>query len=164
MNNLVVSIISLVILNGCVSAEQQRMAIENNIAEVYFAHYNQEIQQFFVEEAVNAGVKTIRAMKPSEKRPKSNKNEIVGCAYADTRSKLILIEVNQSLCVKPSHLAHEIAHIGSNCGAHDDVFYKYNFKIAKRYEERFPNATTRKWFAPVQSVANVSAIYRNGRC
>jgi hypothetical protein len=64
----------------------------------------------------------------------------------------------------PAHLAHEIAHIGSNCGAHDDVFYGYNFKIAKRYEERFPNAATRQWFAPVQSVANVKAIYTNGAC
>jgi len=122
------------------------------------------MQQFFVEEAINAGVKTIRAMKPSDKRPQSNKYEIVGCASANVRKKLILIEVNQPLCVKPAHLAHEIAHIGSNCGYHDDIFYNYNFKIAKRYEKEFPNPVTRKWFVPVQDVGNVSAIYRNGRC
>ena len=164
MNNLAVSITSLVILSGCISVEQQRINIKNDIAEIYSAHYSEEIQQFFVEAAVNAGVKNIRAMKPSEKRPQSNKYEIVGCAYANVRRKLILIEVNQPLCVKLAALAHEIAHIGSNCGAHDDIFYRYNFKIAKRYEEKFPEATTRKWFAPVQSVANVAAIYRNGRC
>lgn len=164
MINVVVSITSLIMLGGCVSVEQKRTNIENNIVKVYSAHYSEEIQQFFVEEAVNAGVKAIRAMKPSEKQPRTNKNEIVGCAYADTRRKLILIEVNQPVCLKLAHLAHEIAHIGSNCGAHDDIFYKYNFKIAKRYEEQFPNATTRKWFAPVQSVGNVAAIYRNGEC
>jgi len=164
MNNLAISLTSLAILSGCASVGQQRTNIESDIAEVYSAHYSKEIQQFFVEEAVNVGVKTIRAMKPSEKQPQSNKNEIVGCAYASIRRKLILIEINQPLCLKPSHLAHEIAHIGSNCGAHDNIFYNYNFKIAKRYEEKFPNAVTRKWFAPVQSVANVAAIYTNGKC
>jgi hypothetical protein len=164
MNNIAVLITSLLALSGCVSVEQQRVNIESNIAEVYSAHYSEEIQQFFIEEAVNAGVRTIRVMKPSEKRPKTNKNEIVGCAYADMRRKLILIEINQPLCIKPSHLAHEISHIGSKCGAHDNVFYKYNFAIAKRYEEKFPNAATRSWFAPVQSVTNVAAIYRNGSC
>ena len=154
----------LVILSGCVSVEQQPSNIGSDIAEVYSTHYSKEIQQFFVEEAVNAGVKTIRAMKPSEELPKSNKNEIGGCAYAYTQAKLILIEINQPLCLKLGHLAHEIAHIGSNCGAHDDTFYAYNFKIAKRYQQRFPDATTRQWFAPVQSVANVAAIYTNGRC
>ncbi len=164
MNNFIVLVSLLLTLSGCVSVEQQRVNIESNIAEVYTVHYSEEIQQFFIEEAINAGVRTIRAMKPSEKRQSSNKNEIVGCAYADIWRKLILIEVNQPLCTKLSHLAHEIAHIGSNCGAHDSVFYKYNFAIAKRYEAEFPNAATRKWFAPVQSVANVEAIYRNGSC
>jgi len=164
MNNIIILIASLSTMTGCVSIEQQRINIENDIAEMYSEHYSEEIQQFFVEESVNAGVKTISAMKPSDKRPSSNNNEIIGCAYANTRSKLILIEVNQPLCLKPAHLAHEIAHIGSNCGAHNNVFYSYNFKIAKRYEEKFPNASTRQWFAPVQSVANVAAIYTNGKC
>ncbi len=164
MNNITVLVLFLFTFSGCASVKQQRVNIESNIAEIYSSHYSEEIQQFFIEEAINAGVKTIRAMKPSEKRPSSNKNEIIGCAYADIRRKLILIEVNQPLCTKLSHLAHEIAHIGSNCGAHDNVFYKYNFAIAKRYETEFPDATTRKWFAPVQSVANVEAIYRNGNC
>jgi len=166
MNNLAILLTSLAILSGCASVEQQRTNIESDIAEVYSAHYSKEIHQFFVEESVNAGIKTIRAMKPSEKRPQSNKNEIIGCASADTRRKLILIEINQPLCLKPAHLAHKIAHIGSNGGAHDNIFYNYNynFKIAKRYEEKFPNAVTRKWFAPVQSVANVAAIYTNGKC
>jgi hypothetical protein len=82
MNNLAASIAFLVILSGCVSVEQQRINLENDIAKVYSTDYSKEIEQFFVEEAVTAGVKTIRAMKPSEKPPKSNKNEIVGCAYA----------------------------------------------------------------------------------
>ena len=164
MSNFTLIVTFFLTLGGCASVERQRENIESNIAEIYSTHYSEEIQQFFVEEAINADVRTIRAMKPSEKRPSSNKNEIVGCAYADIRRKLILIEVNQPLCTKPSHLAHEIAHIGSNCGAHDNVFYKYNFAIAKRYETKFPNAVTRKWFAPVQSVANVEAIYRNGSC
>jgi len=164
MNNLTVLVSFLLTLTGCVSVEQQRVNIESNIAEIYSTHYSEQIQQFFIEEAINAGVKTIRAMKPSERRPGSNKTEIIGCAYADIRRKLILIEVNQPLCTKLSHLAHEIAHIGSNCGAHDNVFYKYNFAIARRYEAEFPNAATRNWFAPVQSVANVEAIYRNGSC
>ncbi len=164
MNNFSVLVIFLLTLSGCVSVEQQRMSIESNIAEIYSTHYSEEIQQFFIEEAMNADVRTIRAMKPSEKRPSSNKNEIIGCAYADIRRKLILIEVKQPLCTKLSALAHEIAHIGSNCGAHDNVFYKYNYAIARRYEANFPNAATRKWFAPVQSVANVEAIYRNGSC
>ena len=164
MNNTPRIVLCLLTLSGCVSVEQQRVNIENNIAEIYSSQYSVEIQQFFVAEAINAGVKTIRAMEPSEKRPSSNKNEIIGCAYADIRRKLILIEIEQPLCTKISHLAHEIAHIGSNCGAHDNVFYKYNFAIAKRYEAEFPNAVTRKWFAPVQSVANVEAIYRNGSC
>ena len=164
MNNLTACIAFLVVLSGCVSVEQQRINLENDIAKVYSTHYSKEIQQFFVEEAVTAGVKTIRAMKPSEKEPKSNKNEIVGCAYAYISSKTILIEINQPLCLKLGHLAHEIAHIGSNCGAHDDIFYAYNFKIAKRYQQRFPIAATRQWFAPVQSVANVAAIYTNGGC
>ncbi len=137
--------------------------IENNdyLTKTY---YSKEILEFFIEEATTAGVRTIRAMKPSDIRPQSNKNEMVGCAYAVTGRKLIMIEINQPRCLKLSALAHEIAHIGSNCGAHDNIFYNYNFKIAKRYEEKFPNATTRKWFAPVQSVANVAAIYTNGRC
>jgi hypothetical protein len=164
MSKLTVLLAFLLILSGCVSVEQQRVNIESNIDEIYSTHYSEEIRQFFIEEAINAGVNTIRAMKQSEKHPSSNKNEIVGCAYADIRRKLILIEVNQPLCIKLSHLAHEIAHIGSSCGAHDNVFYKYNFALARRYETEFPNATTRKWFAPVQSVANVEAIYKNGSC
>jgi len=164
MNNTPGIVLCLLTLSGCVSVEQQRANIENNIAEIYSSQYSEEIQQFFVAEAINAGVKTIRAMEPSEKHPSSNKNEIIGCAYADIRRKLILIEIEQPLCTKISHLAHEIAHIGSNCGAHDKVFYKYNFAIAKRYETEFPIAATRKWFAPVQSVANVEAIYTNGKC
>ena len=164
MNNTPGIGLCLLTLSGCVSVEQQRVNIENNIAEIYSSQYSEEIQQFFVAEAINAGVKTIRAMEPSEKRPSFNKNEIIGCAYADIRRKLILIEIEQPLCTKISHLAHEIAHIGSNCGAHDNVFYKYNFAIAKRYEKEFPIAATRKWFAPVQSVANVEAIYTNGNC
>ena len=164
MSKLIALIILLPLFNGCASIEQQRSNIERDISEMYSAHYSEEIRQFFIEEAVRAGVKTIRPMKPSDKRPSSNKNEIIGCAYANIQSKLILIEVNQPLCLKPAHLAHEIAHIGSNCGAHDDIFYSYNFKIATRYEERFPNAATRLWFAPLQSVANVKAIYTNGAC
>jgi len=164
MSKLAALTLLLSILHGCASTEQRRSNIERDISEMYSAHYSAEIQQFFVEEAINAGVKKIRAMKPSEKRPSSNKNEIIGCARVNLHNKLVLIEVNQPLCLMPAHLAHEIAHIGSNCGAHDDIFYSYNFKIAKRYQERFPNAATRQWFAPVQSVANVKAIYTNGAC
>lgn len=142
---------------------QHRMNIERDIAEIY-SDYSNEIQQFFVEEAINAGVKTIRAMKPSDKIPVVNPYQIIDCAYASWRRKLVVIEVNRPLCVKLNHLAHEIAHVGSKCGGHNDVFYKYNYAIARRYEKQFPNATKRKWFAPVQSVGNVATIYRSKEC
>ena len=164
MSKLAALTIILALLQGCASTEQTRNNIERDISEMYSTHYSAEIQHFFVEEAINAGVREIRAMKSSDKRPASNKNEIINCARVNLHSKSVLIEVNRPLCLMPAHLAHEIAHIGSNCGDHDEVFYRYNFKIAKRYEERFPNAATRQWFAPVQSVANVKAIYTNGAC
>lgn len=163
MERLSFLMIFLFLGNGCVSVERQRMDIESDIALIY-SDYSDEIQQFFIDEAVDAGVRTIRAMKPSEKQTPIHPNEIQGCAYGFWQQKLILIEVNEPLCMKLGHLAHEIAHIGSNCGAHNDIFYKYNFGIAKRYEKAFPDATKRKWFAPVQSVANVAAIYRSEGC
>ncbi len=150
-------------LVGCVSTVKRQSNIESDIAEIYF-EYSSEIQQFFVEEAFNAGVEEIRAMKPSEKRPPVNEYEGVGCAYGIWGRKLILIEIDQPRCVLLSVLAHEISHIGSKCGAHNNVFYKYNFGVARRYQERFPNASTRMWFAPVQDVASVAAIYRSEGC
>ena len=148
---------------ACVSMDQQRSSIQRDIAAIY-SDYDEEIREFFVEEAVRAGVKTIRPMQPSEILPVTNPNEIPGCAYALKDQKLILIEIEKPLCVKLDHLAHEIAHIGSNCSGHNNVFYKYNYAIAQRYEQRFPNAGTRRWFAPVQSVANVEAIYQSPNC
>lgn len=142
---------------------QRRMKIERDIAEIY-SDYSSEIQQFFAEEAFNAGVKEIRALKPSEKRTPVHKNEGVGCAYGMWRRKLILIEINQPRCVLLSVLAHEISHIGSKCNGHNDHFYKYNSLVAKRYEEQLPNAVKRKWFAPVQDVASVAAIYWSKEC
>jgi len=150
-------------LVGCVSTEKRQSNIESDIAEIY-SDYSSEIQHFFAEEAFNAGVQEIRAMKPSEKRPPVNEYEGVGCAYGIWGRKLILIEINQPRCVLLSVLAHEISHIGSKCGAHNDVFYKYNFGVAKRYQERFPSAAKRRWFAPVQDVASVAAIYRSEGC
>jgi hypothetical protein len=44
------------------------------------------------------------------------------------------------------------------------VFYKYNYAIARRYEKHIPNPIERKWFAPVQDVGSVEAIYRNKEC
>ena len=154
----------LLFLTGCASTGQQSSSVERDITEMYAEHYTAEMRQFFIEEALSAGVQGVRAMQPSDVRPSSNKNEIVGCARVNLRQRIVLIEVDQPLCLRPDHLAHEIAHIGSNCGAHDEIFYRYNFEIAKRYEKRFPNAATRQWFAPVQSVANVKAIYSNGSC
>ena len=156
-------IVAIILLAGCVSIEKQRADIERDIAVIY-SDYNNEIRQFFVEEAVKADVRTIRAMKQSEKLQPVHPNEIQGCAYGFWKRKLILIEVNQPLCLKLGHLAHEIAHVGSKCSAHNDTFYRYNFAIAKRYEAHFPNATKRRWFSPVQSVANVAAIYRSDGC
>lgn len=86
-------------MSGCASVEKQRLNIESDIAEVY-SDYSSEIQQFFVEEAIKAGVKTIRAMKQSEIREPVHPNEIQGCAYGSWQRKLILIEVNTPLCVK----------------------------------------------------------------
>jgi hypothetical protein len=145
------------------TATQHRADIERDIAEIY-SDFSYEIQQFFVEEAINAGVNTIRAMKPSDKIQVVHPNQIVDCAFADWRRKLIVINVNKPLCVKLDHLAHEIAHVGAKCSGHNDVFYKYNYAIAKRYEKQFPNAGKRRWFAPVQNVGNVEAIYRTKEC
>ncbi|NKB64144.1 MAG: hypothetical protein GKR95_20450 [Gammaproteobacteria bacterium] len=164
MKNLIIIIAFQIMLSGCVSVEQRKKNIESDIAELYSAHLSAEIQEFFVEESVNAGVKAIRAMKPSDVLPPTNEYEMVGCAYGFKNSKLILIEVSRPNCITPSVLAHEISHIGANCSAHNDHFYKYNWKIAERYQNRFPDATKRKWFAPVQSVGNISAIYRSEGC
>ena len=109
MRILVALTMILTLLHGCASTEQRRSNIERDISEMYSTHYSAEIQRFFVEEAINAGVRKIRAMKPSEKRPSSNKNEIIGCARVNLDSKVVLIEVNQPLCLMPAHLAHEIA-------------------------------------------------------
>lgn len=163
MTRILITIVVAASLISCVSVEQQRNNIERDIAEIY-SDYSSEIQQFFAGEAFNAGVKEIRAMKPSEKRPPVNEYEGVGCAYGIWRRKLILIEINQPRCVLLSVLAHEISHIGSKCNGHNDHFYKYNSLVAKRYEEQFPNAVKRKWFAPVQDVASVAAIYRSKEC
>lgn len=154
---------SLAAQTSILTPAQHRKNIERDIAEIY-SHYSSEIQQFFVEEAINAGVTTIRAMKPSDKMPVVHPNQIVDCAFASIRRKQVVIEVNKPLCVKLSHLAHEIAHVGSKCGGHNDVFYKYNYAIARRYEEQIPNPIERKWFAPVQDVGSVEAIYRTKEC
>ncbi len=163
MKRVLITAVCTIMLVGCVSVEKRKLSIESDIAEIY-SDYSSEIQQFFVEEAFNAGVEEIRAMKPSEKRPPVNEYEGVGCAYGIWGRKLILIEIDQPRCVLLSVLAHEISHIGSKCSGHNDVFYKYNFEIARRYQERFPNASKRMWFAPVQDVASVAAIYRSEGC
>ena len=142
---------------------QHRKNIERDIAEIY-SDYSNEIQQFFVKEAIIAGVTTIRAMKPSDKRPVVHPNQMIDCAFASFRRKLVVIEVNQPRCLNLNHLAHEIAHVGSKCGGHNDVFYKYNFAIARRYERKISNPIERKWFAPVQDVGSVEAIYRTKEC
>ena len=157
------SFLVLSTLVSCATVGQQRQSIESDIAEIY-SSYSNEIRQFFIEEAIQAGVEKIRPLNPEDIPPRANPNEISGCAYAFVDRKLIVIEIEKPLCVKIDHLAHEISHIGSNCSGHNDIFYKYNFAVAKRYEERFPNAAKRKWFAPVQSVASVSAIYRSDEC
>lgn len=164
MNKLGIFFLSILTLPGCVSLEQQRENVEQDIYAIYSNLYDDEILQFFVEEAVEAGVRQVRKMQPSDILTPVNENEISGCAYALSNSKAILIEVDKPLCVKLAHLAHEISHIGSNCYGHNDVFYKYNFGVAKRYQDKFPNAVKRKWFAPVQDVANVAAIYRSENC
>ena len=156
--------ISILILTSCVSLEQQEPNVEQDIYEIYSDLYDEEILQFYVDEAIKAGVRKIRKMKPSDVLQPTNEYELVGCAYGFKKSKTILIEVEEPRCVALATLAHEISHIGSNCSAHNDVFYKYNFAVAKRYEEKFPNASKRKWFAPVQDVANVAAIYRSEGC
>ena len=142
---------------------KHRRNIERDIAEIY-SDYSNEIQQFFVEEAINAGVEEIRAIKPSDKAPVVHPYQIKDCATASWRRKLVVIEVNQPLCVKLVALAHEIAHVGSKCNCHNDVFYKYKYAIARRYQERFPNAANRRWFAPVQDVGNIEAIYQTKEC
>lgn len=164
MHKVTILVVSIFILTGCVSLEQQKSNVKSDIYEVYSNLYEAEILEFFVDEAVEAGVRKIRKMKPSDVLETTNENEMVGCAYGFKNSKTILIEVDQPRCVTLATLAHEISHIGSNCNAHNDIFYKYNFAVAKRYEEKFPNASKRKWFAPVQDVANVAAIYRSEGC
>ncbi len=142
---------------------KDRIKIEREIAEIY-SDYSDEIQQFFVNEAIKAGVKTIRAMKPSDRRPVIHPNEAKACAYGYWRRKLVIIEVNQPRCLNLNHLAHEISHVGSKCHGHSNVFYKYNYAIARRYEKKVPNPIKRKWFAPVQDVGSVEAIYQNKEC
>jgi hypothetical protein len=142
---------------------QHRAKIEKDIAENYSDH-SSETQQFFVDEAIKAGVKTIRAMKPSDRRPVTHPYESKACAYGYWRRKLVIIEVNQPRRLNLNHLAHEISHIGSKCHGHSNVFYKYNYAIARRYEKHIPNPIERKWFAPVQDVGSVEAIYRNKEC
>jgi len=164
MSNISIIIVSIIVLTGCVSLEQQKANLYRDMSNVYSDLYEEEIIQFFVDEAIQAGVKKIRRMQPSDILPPVNEYEIVGCGYALKKSKTILIEVAKPLCVKLNGLAHEISHIGSNCSGHNDVFYNYNFEVAKRYKNRFPNAAKRKWFDPVQDVANVAAIYRSERC
>ena len=164
MYNLVVYLSSLIVLSGCVSVEKQRSNIESNISEIYSSHFNKEIQQFYTEEAVSAGVKTIRAMKPYEKAPLTYRDDIVRCGFVDLWSKAVIIEVNEPRCLSLYHLAHEIAHIGSKCIGHNDVFYKYSIALVKRYEKKFPNAATRKWFAPVQDVTHFSTMLRDEHC
>ncbi|MGI9318488.1 MAG: hypothetical protein ACR2QW_14250 [bacterium] len=142
---------------------QHRRNIERDIAEIY-SDYSIEIQQFFVEEAINAGVEKIRAMKPSDRAPVVHPYQVKDCATADWRRKVVVIEVNKPLCMKLVALSHEIAHVGSKCHRHNDVFYKYKYAIAGRYEERFPDAANRRWFAPVQDTGNIEAIYRTKEC
>jgi len=164
MHKVAILVVSILILTSCVSVEQQKSNVKRDIYEIYSSLYEEEILQFFVDEAFEAGVRKVRKMKPSDVLQPTNEYEMVGCAYGFKNSKTILIEVEQPRCVTLGTLAHEISHIGSKCSAHNDVFYKYNFAVAKRYEENFPNASKRKWFAPVQDVANVAAIYRSEGC
>ena len=152
------------VLASCASAEKQPPNVERDIREIYASLYDEEILQFFIDEAIRAGVKKIRKMEPSDILEPVNEYEMIGCAYGFKRSKTILIEVEQPRCVTLATLAHEISHIGAQCSAHNDVFYKYNSALAKRYEESFPDAAKRGWFAPVQDVANVAAIYRSEGC
>ena len=151
-------------LSACASLERQRASVERDLFGIYANLYDEETLRFFVDEAVSAGVKRIRKMEASDVREPVNEYEMVGCAYGFKNSKTILIEVDQPRCVTLATLAHEIAHIGANCSAHNAVFYRYNYAVARRYEEKFPDASTRNWFSPVQDVANVAAIYRSEGC
>jgi hypothetical protein len=63
--------------------EQHRMNIETDIAEVY-PDYSGEIRQFFLEEAINAGLRKIRTLQPSDKTLTGDTVGVYGvkdCAY-----------------------------------------------------------------------------------
>ena len=154
----------VLIFTSCASLERQQARVERDIHAIYANLYADDILQFYVDEAVRAGVRSVRKMEPADVLKPVNEYEMAGCAYGFKSSKTILIQVDQPRCVTLATLAHEISHIGANCSAHNDVFYQYNFALAKRYQDSFPDASTRHWFSPVQDVANVAAIYRSEGC
>lgn len=116
---------------------------------------------FFAQEAAKAGVTSIRPMTQAEK-PRVLKGAQTGCGR--TSGRQILVDADRRKCVFMGNLAHEIAHFTAyrqNCFGHGDRFYRLNYQLAERFEDRFPGANWGR-LRPTSNVLRRSKEYRNG--
>jgi hypothetical protein len=159
-----VSLVAISVLMGCATKEEQAQRLYDDLSFFVEAGVieSDDVRWFFAEEAAAAGVVEIRAMRGYEK-PKITLKAQTGCGRAWFYKKEILIDVDRAFCINLSNLAHEIAHIPAarnGCKGHNDMFYRINEGIARRFEERFPG---QDWGngSPVERVRRRSREYRS---
>lgn len=116
---------------------------------------------FFAREAARAGVVSIRPMTQSEK-PRQLHGAQTGCGR--TSGRQVLVDADRRKCVFLGNLAHEIAHFTAyrqKCFGHGDRFYKLNYQLAERFEDRFPGTNWGR-LRPTSDVLKRAKEYRNG--
>lgn len=124
---------------------------------------SEEMRRFFSEEAADAGVLKIRAMRDHEKPTKKKHQAQTGCGRAIRKTKEILIDAERKNCINLANLAHEIAHFPAKdqgCRGHGDLFYEINEGIAQRFVAKFPGES---WggSSPIGKVRSRALEYRS---
>ncbi|MGH1482604.1 MAG: hypothetical protein ACRBM6_28465 [Geminicoccales bacterium] len=124
---------------------------------------SEEMRRFFTDEAVDAGVLKIRAMRNHEKPTEKKRRAQTGCGRAIQKTKEILIDVERKNCINLANLAHEIAHFPAKeqgCRGHGDLFYEINEGIAQRFVAKFPGES---WggSSPIGKVRSRALDYRS---
>ena len=158
------AILAFVLISGC-TREQRVEWRYDDLAMFVDAGVidSEEMRRFFAEEAADAGVMKIRAMKEAEK-PKRKKHPLqTGCGRALRKSRHVLINTDRKSCINLANLAHEIAHIPAiarGCGGHGPLFYEINEEIAERFEAKFPG---KNWgrHSPVERVRKRAREYNS---
>lgn len=116
-------------------AQKERLALQLSQFEL-----DPEAINFLADEAARAGVSRIE---PFTQQMLRTKGGSFGLSYPTRRE--IYLNQNKSGGGSVVNVSHEIAHVAvrnyMRCGCHSKYWYRAYYRIAKRFEERFPGTT-----------------------